>query len=162
MLDYGHNAHAYEAIGNLMSGLEGYRKTGVLDMPGDRADAVIEDAALIAAHAFDRVILHTPHNARGRQPGEVATLICNAIQASGIDCECIKETDELSAVERALRDTGPGEFVVRFHERLDQVQAALERHGAVCASRVPPRLPLQHERRYRFSTDFSSDRRAVA
>ena len=162
MLDYGHNAHAYEAIGSLMSALEGYRKTGVLDMPGDRADALIEDGARIAARAFDRVILHKPHNARGRQPGEVSTLICDAIQASGIDCECISETDELSAVERALRDIGPGEFVVLFYERLDRVQAALERHGAVSASRLPTRLPRQQERRHRFSTEFISDRRAVA
>ena len=162
MLDYGHNAHAYEAIGSLMSGLQGYRKTGVLDMPGDRADSLIEDGARMAARAFDRVILHKPHNTRGRQPGEVATLICNAIQTSGIECECISETDELGAVERALRDIGPGEFVVLFYERLDQVQAALERHGAVSASRVPLRLPLQQERRQRFSTDFVSDRRAVA
>ena len=162
MLDYGHNAHAYEAIGSLMSGLEGYRKTGVLDMPGDRADALIEGGARMAARVFNRVILHKPHNARGRQPGEVATLICNAIQSSGIDCECLSETDETSAVERALGDIGPGEFVVLFYERLDQVQAALERHGAVSASRVAPRLPLQQERRHRFSSDFISDRRAVA
>ncbi|MGZ9057966.1 MAG: cyanophycin synthetase, partial [Burkholderiaceae bacterium] len=92
MLDYGHNAHAYEAIGGLMSGLVGYRKTGVLDMPGDRTDALIVDGALTAARVFDRVILHKPHNARGRRSGEVATLICDAIQASGIDCECISET----------------------------------------------------------------------
>ncbi|HVG03946.1 MAG TPA: cyanophycin synthetase, partial [Burkholderiaceae bacterium] len=162
MLDYGHNAHAYEAIGRLMSGLQGYRKTGVLDMPGDRADALIEDGARMAARAFDRVILHKPHNARGRRPGEVATLICNAIQASGIDCECLSETDETSAVERALRNIGPGEFVVLFYERLNQVQAVLQRYGAVSASRVSPRLPLQQERRHRFSTNFVSDRRAVA
>lgn len=162
MVDYGHNAHAYQAIGSLMSGLKGYRTTGVLDMPGDRADAVIEEGARVAARAFDRVILHKPHNARGRKPGEVATLICNAIQASGIDCECLMETDEPSAVDLALRDIGPGDFVVLFYERLDCVHAALERHGAVSVSRVPPRPLPQGERRH--STDAISipDRRAVA
>ena len=145
-----------------MSGLVGYRKTGVLDMPGDRTDALIVDGALTAARVFDRVILHKPHNARGRRSGDVATLICDAIQASGIDCECISEENEPSAVERALHDIGPGEFVVLFYERQDQVQAALERHGAVAASRLPARLPLEQERRHRYSTDFISDRRAVA
>lgn len=138
MVDYGHNAQAYEAIGNFASQLQGFRKTGVVDMPGDRADEVIEQGARAVGRVFDRVIVHQPRNARGRQPGDVARLICSEIRRSSPGCDCVMEDDEATAVEAALRDMGPGEFTVLFYERFDCVMHALERHGAVRVHGVVP------------------------
>lgn len=162
LLDYGHNTQAYQAIGGMTSRLAGYRCTGVIDMPGDRTDALIRAGARAAAGAFHRIVLHKPHNSRGREPGAVATLICDEVRANAPEVECLIEEDEPSAIERALSDIGPGQFVVLFYERIDFATQALARHGAVGASRVASRLDAQHERRWRACDRSEPERRRAA
>jgi cyanophycin synthetase len=137
LADYGHNADAFTAIARLTAQLTGYHVTGVIDMPGDRADAVLRMGARAAARAFDRVIVHKPRDARGRVPGAVAQLICEELSRHAPQVQCVQAEDERAAMDLALRDLAPGRFAVLFYETWSTLEALLAVHGAVPASRVP-------------------------
>lgn len=57
VVDYGHNLEAIRAISQMTSQWSGRRVTAILGLPGDRADALIEETARAAAQGFDRVFL---------------------------------------------------------------------------------------------------------
>jgi cyanophycin synthetase len=67
--------------------------TAIIGLPGDRDNRVIEEAAQVAARGFDRVIVTEEVNLRGRSPGEMAKLLCDAIARTkpGSDCEIVPD-----------------------------------------------------------------------
>ncbi|HEV2707392.1 MAG TPA: cyanophycin synthetase, partial [Pyrinomonadaceae bacterium] len=57
LIDYGHNPDAFEAICQTAARWEGRRVTGIIGVPGDRDDSVIEEAARVAARGFQRLVI---------------------------------------------------------------------------------------------------------
>src|SRR5215216_2533022 len=76
MVDYGHNTDAFHAICRMTSNWKNRRVTGIVTIPGDRDDAIIDQAARAAAKGFNRVIVREDHDLRGRKPGDVASIVC--------------------------------------------------------------------------------------
>src|SRR5205085_1558697 len=99
--------------------------TGILGLPGDRAETVIADAARAAARAFDRLILREDRDLRGRVPGEMPRLIQSAIRAESQHIEVQVIPDELDALRSALASMGTGELVVAFCDRTDELASYL-------------------------------------
>ncbi|HYG77039.1 MAG TPA: cyanophycin synthetase [Planctomycetota bacterium] len=138
LLDYGHNAPAFEAICGFAARWNGYRTTGIVTVPGDRRDDLIENAASVAARGFRRLIIREDKNTRGRVPGAIAEMMCRAARTAvpGIDCQVIP--DELQALKHALDTMSPGELIILFYEStLADAVELLKNYGAVPQKALP-------------------------
>jgi cyanophycin synthetase len=130
MVDYGHNPDAFDAVCRMAARWEDRRVTGVIGVPGDRDDSVVEAAGRVAARGFHRVIIKEDKDLRGRAPGEVAKLLCEAVNDEWPGTECHIVLDEVEALRAELREMQEGQVVVIFYDKLEPVLAALEEYGA--------------------------------
>lgn len=145
LIDYGHNPDAFTAICRLASMWQGRRVTGVIGVPGDRDNLVIEQAGRAAAQGFHRLIIREDYDLRGRKPGEVATLLHDAILAERPGMDCAVVLDETEAVRRAIQEMRADEIVVVFYEKLEKIRELLQEIGAVPINRLPDLKPKSRE-----------------
>src|SRR3954469_18957639 len=138
LLDYGHNPAAIEAVGDMAARWFGRRLTGIVGVPGDRVDWLIEESAKVAARAFHRVIVREDEDLRGRRRGEVPHLLCEAISRHAPARECRTVTDETTALRTAIDTMQDNEVVVLFYEDLDTLTRVLHERRATAATRVEP------------------------
>lgn len=116
ILDYAHNPAAVEAMARTVQriGVRG-RKTGVIAAPGDRRDEDIREVARLAGTAFDRFVVKTDDNPRGRDRAEIVALLREGLAAAGVSDERIEVVeDEQAAVAHALATSQAGDLVVVF------------------------------------------------
>ena len=149
MVDYGHNTQAFDAIGRLASNWNDRRVTGIITIPGDRDDAIIDRAARVAAKSFNKVIVREDQDLRGRKPGDVASIVCRAIREVSPGTECEIVLDEIEALRRAVSQMIKGEVIVLFYEKLSPIQKALDEMAAQPVMSLPPApaaLPPRSER----------------
>jgi UDP-N-acetylmuramyl tripeptide synthase len=134
LVDYGHNTDGFAAVSRMATRWEGKTVTAIIGLPGDRDNRVIEEAAQVAARGFDRVIVTEEVNLRGRAPGEMAKLLCDAIarEKPGSDCEIVP--DEIEAFSKALAQMRKNEVVVMFYRQLNLILEILAENGAVPVS----------------------------
>jgi cyanophycin synthetase len=130
MVDYGHNANAFEAICRMASKWEDIRVTGVIGVPGDRDDSLISHAGRVAARGFHRLIIREDHDLRGRDRGVVAQLLCDAARQESPETDCEIVLDESEALHHAVRTMQRGELVVVFYEKLEPLRRVLENYAA--------------------------------
>jgi cyanophycin synthetase len=125
MVDYGHNTDAFDAICRMTSNWNDRHVTGIITIPGDRDDAIIDRAARAAAKGFNKVIVREDRDLRGRKPGDVANIVCRAIRevSPAMDCEVV--LDEIEALRKAVSQMRKNEVIVCFYEKLKPVQQAL-------------------------------------
>jgi cyanophycin synthetase len=138
MVDYGHNTEAFNAICRMTSNWQDRRVTGIIGVPGDRDDSVIDRAARAAAKGFDKVIVREDRDLRGRKPGDVANILRQAIRETSPAMECEVVLDEVEALRRAASQMVKGEVIVLFYEKLQPVQKALQELAAQPVSALPP------------------------
>ena len=131
MVDYGHNPEAFLAVCRMAAKWEGRRVTGIIGVPGDRDDSVVERAGRVAARGFHRVIVKEDRDLRGREPGEVARLLCKAVNDEWPGTECRIVLDEIEALREELRVSEEGQVVVIFYDKLEPVLDVLGESGAV-------------------------------
>jgi cyanophycin synthetase len=130
MVDYGHNPDAFMAVCRMAAKWEGRRVTGIIGVPGDRDDSVVERAGRVAARGFHRLIIKEDKDLRGREPGEVAKLLCEAVNDEWPGTECRVVLDEVEALRSELREMEDGQVVVIFYDTLEPVLAVLKDVGA--------------------------------
>ena len=130
LVDYGHNPPAFEAVSELASSWRKGRTTGVIGVPGDRADRIIHKAGQVAARGFDRLFIWEDKDLRGRTPGETPELLRQAVLQEVPERECHVIPDTVEAVNQALKSIQPGEIVVVFFETLEPIQDLLKAYGA--------------------------------
>jgi len=137
LLDYGHNPDAFAAVCQMASQWGGRRVSGVIGVPGDRDDMVVDQAGRAAARGFERIIIKEDMDTRGRRRGEVADLLRRAVvsEAPGRDCRVI--LDEIAAMRAAIEEIEPNDVVVIFYEKLDPALSLFEQFGARPAQSVP-------------------------
>ena len=89
VVDYAHNPAALEAVGEFMRERWDRDGVAVLTLPGDRTDAQVAESAQAVAQAFDRVVIYEDLDLRGREPGEMTSLIRAALTEArpGSYCE---------------------------------------------------------------------------
>ncbi|HEV2864076.1 MAG TPA: cyanophycin synthetase [Pyrinomonadaceae bacterium] len=131
LLDYGHNPEAFAAVCRMAARWDGRRVTGVVGLPGDRSDELIEEAARVAARGFHRVVVKEDKDPRGRRPGEVAEIIRRAVREESPTVECVVAADEEIALRRELAGAGAADVVVVFFDKLAPLVRVLEEAGAV-------------------------------
>jgi cyanophycin synthetase len=120
IVDYGHNPHALRAVQGAISQMRPRRSIGVVAAPGDRRDADIQELATIAAQTFDWIIVREDDDLRGREPGEVAHLIADAVQRTRPSLSLSIIPDEQEAVQQALEMARAGDLVVLFVDHVDE------------------------------------------
>jgi cyanophycin synthetase len=139
IVDYGHNPDAFEAICRMAARWEDRRVTGIIGVPGDRDDAVIEQAGRVAARGFHRIIIKEDKDLRGREPGEVARLLCEAVNNEWPGTECRVVLDEVEALRSELAEMQSGQVVVVFYDKLGPIQRVLREFGAEPAAAMAAR-----------------------
>jgi cyanophycin synthetase len=159
MVDYGHNTQAFDAICRLTSSWNDRRVTGIITIPGDRDDSIIDRAARVAARGFNKVIVREDHDLRGRKPGDVAGIVCRAIKEVSPATECEVVLDELEALRRAVSQMIKGEVIVLFYEKLPPIQKALQEMAAQPVMSLPPMPPAPPPERERVVRPFVRPRR---
>jgi cyanophycin synthetase len=143
MVDYGHNPEAFLAVCGMAAKWEGRRVTGIIGVPGDRDDSVVERAGRVAARGFHRVIIKEDKDLRGREAGEVAKLLCAVVGEEWPGTECHIVLDEIEALREELQSLDDGQVVVLFYDKLEPVLQVLEEYGTVPVNgiEVEARLP---------------------
>ncbi|HKQ72436.1 MAG TPA: cyanophycin synthetase [Blastocatellia bacterium] len=137
LLDYGHNPDAFTAICQMAAKWKGRRVTGVIGVPGDRDNLVVEQAGRAAARGFERIIIKEDRDLRGRRKGEIADLLRRAVisEAPGRDCRIV--LDEIAALRTAIDEIEQDDVIVIFYEKLDPALSLLKEIGATPAQSVP-------------------------
>jgi cyanophycin synthetase len=131
MLDYGHNADAFKSVCRMASLWRGRKVTGVIGVPGDRADSIVKQAGQVAAKGFHRIIIKEDKDLRGRAKGEVAGLLCEAVKGEAPERECSIVLNETEAIEYAIRSMDEGEIIVVFYDKLEPILELLKHYDAV-------------------------------
>jgi cyanophycin synthetase len=130
LIDYGHNPHAFAAICRMASLWRGKNVTGIIGVPGDRADRLVEEAGRVAAKGFHRIIIKEDKDLRGRGKGEIARLLCETVKREAPDRRCEIVLDEIEALKNVLFELNETEVVVIFYDKLDPVLKILEEYEA--------------------------------
>lgn len=114
-VDFAHNPHAIAAMSALLETLPANRKLLLLSHAGDRSDQEIKDLTQ-GATGFDPdmvVIAELKDYLRGRELGEVPTLIEQECIAQGVDFASIKHTASPGeGVEYILGQIGEGDVAL--------------------------------------------------
>ena len=120
ILDYGHNAHAVEAMTDLAQRLDVTgRRIVVVAGPGDRRDEDIREIARTVAGRFDHYICRRDDSLRGRDGDEVPRMIAEALRASGVpDAQIQVIPEEQAAVDAALRMGRAGDLILVFGDEI--------------------------------------------
>jgi cyanophycin synthetase len=138
LVDYGHNPDAFDAVCRMAARWEDRRVTGIIGVPGDRDNSVVEHAGRVAARGFHRVIIKEDRDLRGREKGEVARLLCEAVNAESPGTECRVVLDEVEALRTELEGIEEGQVVVVFYDKLEPVLRVLFEHGAEPVNTIEP------------------------
>ncbi len=147
MVDYGHNTEAFDAICRMTSAWNDRPVTGIISVPGDRDDSIIDQAARAAVKGFDKVIVREDRDLRGRKRGDVADILVRAIREESPATECEVILDEIEALRQAVRRMVKNEVIVVFYEKLQPIQNALQELAAQPVVALPP--PVKERRAYR-------------
>ncbi|MBV9925184.1 MAG: cyanophycin synthetase [Acidobacteria bacterium] len=146
ILDYGHNPNAFAAMCQTAARWQKGRVTGIVGLPGDRSDELVEEAARIAARGFGRILVKEDKDPRGRRPGEVAGIIRRVVNDEAPWLECSVVLCEEDALRRELGRLGPGEIVVMFYDKLAPLRRVLAEFGADPVETIAGLAPRAEER----------------
>lgn len=141
MVDYGHNPDSFSAVCEMAARWKGRKVTGVIGVPGDRDNSVVDQAGRVAARGFHRLIIKEDQDLRGRMRGEIASLLLQAALAEVPERECVVELHEPSALRRAICEIEQDEIVVVFYEKLAPILEVLQQCNAVPVAGIDGLLP---------------------
>jgi cyanophycin synthetase len=140
IVDYCHNAPGMKMLGDFVDrvgdSLESAHelarpsRIGVIATAGDRRDEDMRELGHIAAQHFDVVIVREDVALRGRERGEVASLVVEGVRgamAEGTRCKQVEEvTEEIVAVRHAMARANKGDLVVICVDKHAEVMTELE------------------------------------
>jgi cyanophycin synthetase len=156
LVDYAHNAHGLETVGEFVERMTAGATAGppgaptwtanlrlaVVATPGDRRDEDMQELGRVAAKYFDDVIIREDRNLRGRKPGETARHVLDGVregmQAGGRAGNVEVVLDEMEATRRALERSRPGDLVVLCVDYATEVWRELESRRSLAQPSVLP------------------------
>lgn len=143
VLDYGHNPGGYLSVIQLIECLNPTRKVGVIGMPGDRSNGAIVKVGRISGQHFDEIYIKEDEDLRGRNPGEVASLLYEGALSGGASEADIRIIpDEIEALKTAISNAQYGNLIVMFHEHFDAAYQIVQQYGCGTISRPVSVLPV--------------------
>lgn len=118
LVDYGHNAAAFEHLEGYIVQQPATRKIGIIAATGDRKASDIRKIGAYACRMFDEIIIRHDVDGRGRSNEELTALLLEGIeQTEGFDSRQVKIiSNEMEALHHVLREAVPGSFIFYFPE----------------------------------------------
>jgi cyanophycin synthetase len=144
ILDFAHNEKALGAIGGMLDGFKGYKKSCVLGVPGDRSDELIVNCGKAVARHFHKVLLKDEAHLRGRAQGETPKLVLQGIRSLDSACHIELASNETLAVTSALGDLQRNEILVIYFDQLNEVMALLLPYDPQPIEFIPPHSEKVH------------------
>lgn len=143
MVDYGHNPGSFEAVCQMASRIRDRKVTGVIGVPGDRDDSIVEKAMQKAVLGFDQIYIKEDVDLRGRARGEIAQIMYDA--AHSIRPALPKQVilSEVEALDTAIRNMQDQELVIVFFEKLEPIKALLDQWNAAPLDQWTRDLPTR-------------------
>jgi cyanophycin synthetase len=129
LVDYGHNAAALHATGQMVASVWEGEPVAAITLPGDRRDDLVTESAEAVASWFGTVVIYEDEDRRGRAPGAMRELIAAAMRKIRPEVH-VTFADGPAAALRAAVDFAAGAPVLFLYEKLDPALAALEAVGA--------------------------------
>jgi cyanophycin synthetase len=129
LVDYGHNAAALQATGQMVASVWEGEPVAAITLPGDRRDDLITESAEAIASWFGTVVIYEDEDRRGREPGEMRELIATAMRKIRPEVH-VSFADGPSEALRAAVELAAGAPVLFLYEKLDPALEALEALGA--------------------------------
>ena len=120
--DYGHNPDAMLALVQAVQAIPATRRSVVISGAGDRRDQDIRQQTEILGDAFDEVVLFEDQCQRGRQDGEVISLLRQGLANARKTTSTSEIRGEFLAIDTALNKLSAGELCLVL---VDQVEEAL-------------------------------------
>ncbi len=122
IVDYGHNAPAFQKIAEFARTLRPRCLTGIIGVPGDRRNDQIIHAGEAAGVKFDELYIREDKDLRGRAPLETAKLLHTGARRAGLSPAKLHIIpDVVDALKESLKQAKPGDIVVVFYEDLQPV-----------------------------------------
>jgi cyanophycin synthetase len=139
VVDYCHNTDGLRWIADFVQRTPAPRSVGVIAIAGDRRDEDIREFGELAGQTFDHIVIREDDDLRGREPGEVAALLQEAVSAAGVPAERTTVVmDEVEATHAAIDLADPGDLVVSMVYRIPRVWEDLVRRQERTASAATP------------------------
>lgn len=131
ILDYCHNPAGMEELSEFVRRMMPTHTVAMIAMPGDRRNEDIATFGAIAARTFDDFIVREDRNLRGRRPGEVASLMRQALLDNGVSDQRVSLIyDELEAAKAAMDRARQDDLVVLLADRPEEVwEMVVERNA---------------------------------
>jgi cyanophycin synthetase len=121
--DYGHNPDAMRALVGAIEAMPAKRRVVVISGAGDRRDEDLREQTCILGDAFDEVILYQDKCQRGRDDGEVLTLLRQGLGRARRAAVVEEIRGEFIAIDTALGRLEAGDLCLIL---VDQVEEALD------------------------------------
>ncbi|MDX2212517.1 MAG: cyanophycin synthetase [Oculatellaceae cyanobacterium bins.114] len=137
LIDYAHNPHSYEALGQFIRNWQG-EHIGVIGGPGDRRDEDFVTLGRLSAAIFDRIFIKEDDDNRGRPRGEAAELIVRGIQQIQPNLRYEVILNETEAVNMALDGAPEGSLVVILPESVDRALSLINTRRPIEAVATTP------------------------
>lgn len=126
MIDYVHNTDGFRELKEFMNQIKALEKVGIIGCAGDRRDEDIKIMAKYAAQMFDKIIIRHDKDGRGRTNDELTRLIQEGIQNENPMIPLKIISDEVMALDYAIRHAAGGTFIVvsseQIHKSLEYIK----------------------------------------
>lgn len=120
ILDYGHNIEGYRAVLSCLKNLKNRnRLIGVIGIPGDRQNSVIDEIGEICCETLDEIIVKEDKDTRGRAVGEMSQLLKNSILNNDKNKKVKVYLDEVNALEYAIKISKKDDIIIVFYEDIN-------------------------------------------
>jgi cyanophycin synthetase len=129
LVDYGHNAAALQATGQMVAAVWDGEPVAAITLPGDRRDDLITESAEAIASWFGTVVIYEDEDLRGRAPGEMRARIAAAMRRIRPEVHVTFAAGPGEALREAVA-LAAGAPVLFLYEKLHLALAALEAVGA--------------------------------
>jgi cyanophycin synthetase len=112
IVDYAHNAAAYEAMADMARALLPRHLVGIVTAPGDRRDIDLFEIGEVCGERFDELVVYES-SSRGRPVGDAVDLILEGAQeVVGLSDTLHREIEVGAAIRLGLSLCSPGDVLV--------------------------------------------------
>ena len=132
LVDYAHNPAAIAGLMDFVQKLDAARRIGIITAPGDRRDEDLRTVGRLSSK-LDRVIVREDKYRRGREPGEISSLITEGLREGGMsDHQFEVVYNEAEGLARAINQMEDNDLVFIL---ADDVPAVLSQLHALAGDR---------------------------
>jgi cyanophycin synthetase len=129
LVDYGHNAAALHATGQMVASVWHGEPVAAITLPGDRRDDLITESAEAIASWFGTVVIYEDEDLRGRPPGQMRSQLAGAMRRIRPEVHITFAEGPAQALRSAVA-LAAGAPVLFLYEKLEMALAALNAAGA--------------------------------